>query len=340
MTVFVTGGTGFVGSHLIEQLSQAGDTVLALVRQASADEYVRSLGAIPIRGDLDDPASLERVCDGCEVVYHCAAKVELYGREKEFHETNVAGTRRLVEAAGRSGVRRFVHVSSCAVYLNNFSASVVASGKLIDETTPIAEPPGWYQYGRAKYHAEQTVRACCPASMEWSVVRLGHIYGPRDRRTKVYLEAALNDRFFRIVGDGSNEMALVYVEDAVRAIVLVGYYREAGGKIFVVGPSEPCTQQAYINAMADGFGLPRPTRHLNLYIAFCLSWLGEYIVRSGPRRTWLCRPTIAILGLPAKISCDCTRKVLGWEPKVTLTEGMKRAFEWYSAEYGKTGTGA
>jgi nucleoside-diphosphate-sugar epimerase len=338
MIVFVTGGTGFLGSHLIEQLSQTGDSVRALARSSSGDEYLRSLGATPIRGNLDDAESLDRACEGCEAVYHSAARVELHGSEKEFYETNVVGTQRLVEAARRTGVRRFVQVSSGGVYFA--SASVLASGNLIDESTPVFEPPRWFPYGRAKYHAERTVQVCCSASMEWTIVRLAHLYGPRNRTMKTYLEPALNDSMMRIVGDGRNELALVYIEDAARAIMLAGRCREAAGKILLIGPTEPCTQQDYFNALADGFGVPRPTKHINYHVAFFLGSLGEYVVRSGPRRAWMRRATTAIVGLPERINCDYTRKLLGWEPKISFAEGMKRAFEWYRAEHGNAGSAA
>ena len=335
MNVLVTGGTGFLGSHLIEQLTRQGDSVRALSRGAQGDEYLRSLGATPVRGDLDDAQSLEPACQGCRVVYHCAAKVELFGDKHDFHQANVAGTQRLIEAAGRSGVRRFVHVSSCAVYLNMLSVRVVAAGKLIDEFTPVTAPPSWYRYGQTKYESEQVVQARCSAPMQWTIVRLGHLYGPRDRRTMSYVVAALNDSRFRMAGDGSNELTLVYVEDAARALVLSARRAEAANTILVVVPNSPCTQRAYLDALADGLGLPRATRYLPFYLAFGLSWLGEYLVRGGPRRAWLRRSFVAILGLPAKITGAHTSDLLGWAPQTTLAEGMKRTFEWYRAEYGK-----
>ena len=102
-----------------------------------------------------------------------------------------------------------------------------------------------------------------------------------------------------------------------------------------IGSNAPCTQRAYLDALADGLGLPRATRYVPFYLAFGLSWLGEYLVRGGPRRAWLRRSFVAILGLPAKITGAHTSDLLGWAPQTTLAEGMKRTFEWYRAEYGK-----
>jgi nucleoside-diphosphate-sugar epimerase len=323
MIVLVTGGTGFLGSHLIEQLTQAGDSVRALARSSSGEQDLRSLAATVVRGNLDDADSLVRACEGCEAVYHCAARVELYGRDQEFYETNVLGTQRLVEAACRTGVRRFVQVSSCGVYL-------ASEGNLIDEATPVFEPPRWFGYARAKYHAEQAVQASC--SIEWTIVRLGILYGPRNRMMKTYFEPALKDSMMRIIGDGKNELMLVYVEDAAHAIMLAGRCREAADKILLICPAEPCTQQEYFNALADGFGIPRPSKHFSYHVAFLCGWLGEYVVRRGPRRTWLCRATVPVVGLPQRMNCNYTRRLLGWEPKFSFPEGMKRTFDWYRAD--------
>ena len=116
MRVLVTGGTGFVGSHLIERLIARGDRVHALVRAGSRRDVVESFGAEVLTGDLDDAAALAAACEDCEVIYHCAARVDFEGSEDEFQRTTVEGTRRLVNAARQAGVRRFVQVSSCGVF--------------------------------------------------------------------------------------------------------------------------------------------------------------------------------------------------------------------------------
>src|SRR5437870_4095435 len=116
MKVLITGGTGFVGSHLADQLCAAGDQVRALVRPGSETSHLCSLGVELAVGSLDDEASLAKACAGCDIVHHCAARVEIVGDERDFQNTTVEGTRRLLDAAARAGVRRFVQISSCGVY--------------------------------------------------------------------------------------------------------------------------------------------------------------------------------------------------------------------------------
>ena len=112
MRALVTGGTGFVGSHLIERLVADGMNVRALIRRDSDRAGMLALGADAVRGNLDDAESLTRACRDVDIVYHAAARVEIVGSEADFMRTTVEGTRRLCEAAAAANVKRFVYVSS------------------------------------------------------------------------------------------------------------------------------------------------------------------------------------------------------------------------------------
>ncbi len=333
MRVLVTGGTGFVGSHLIEELRSRGDEVRALVRPTGDRAFLESLGAEPVPGQLEDFESLRRACKGCEIVYHAAARVEMIGAEEEFRTTTVQGTENMVRAAGESGVKRFVHLSSCGIY----HPSLMARGDAIDEFTATPEPPMWFPYGRAKYFAEQTLRQVCPSTMEWVIVRLGYLYGPRNRTMKTYVEPAMRDSTMMIIGDGQNEMAMVYIKDAVRAIAAAGRSTAAAGQALIVGPNERVTQRQYFDAMADGFGIPRVKKHISYRWAFFFGWLGEFLIRSGPRRNVLRRSAIALTGLPQRLDSRYSQRLLGWQPEVSFADGVKASFDWYHKEYNRGG---
>ncbi|MFQ5423224.1 MAG: NAD-dependent epimerase/dehydratase family protein [Phycisphaerae bacterium] len=332
MKTLVTGGTGFVGSHLIEHLHTGGDQVRALVRPGSNADFARSLGADVVTGDLDDRDSLDAACAGCDVVYHAAAKVEIVGREDDFQRTTVGGTERLVEAARTAGIRRFVYVSSCGIY----HPRLLSSGRVIDESTPTPEPPRWFRYGRAKFRAENVVRRGVRPPGEWVIVRLGYLYGPRNRTMKTYLDVLFRNNIMMIIGDGCNEMALIDVGDAVRAIALAGRCPDAAGKVLIASGDERVTQRQYFDALADGFGVPRIKRSIPYRVAYLFGWLGEYIA-VGPRRSLVRRSAVVLTGLPQRLRCDNTRRLLGWKPQVRFADGIRRAFDWYRSEYNDAG---
>ena len=330
MCVLVTGGTGFVGSHLIERLIARGDEVRALVRAGSRRDFVECLGAEAVTGDLDDSVSLASACRDCGVVYHCAARVEFVGTEEEFHRTTVAGTQRLLAAAREAGVHRFVQVSSCGVY----HPDLLTAG-VINEFTESPQPPKWFTYARAKHRAEAVVRDLCTTAMEWVIVRLGYLYGPRNRTMKTYLEPAMASGIMAIVGDGTNELALIDVRDVVAAIELAGSCGEAAGKVLIAAPNERVTQREYFSAMADGFGLPPVKKTVPYRVAFAAGWIGEYLIRKGPSCAIMRRSSIALTGLPQRIDCSYTQRLLGWEPRIRFASGIRDAFEWYYREYGR-----
>ena len=331
MRAFVTGGTGFVGSHLIDRLRADGIEVRALIRRPSDAAAIESAGATPVLGDLDDEASLRAACDTCDVVYHAAARVEIVGTEDEFMRTTVEGTRRLVRAASAAQVKRFVYVSSCGV----FHPKLLASGREINEHTPTPEPPRWFMYGRTKLAAENVARTELAKGIEWTVVRLGYLYGPRNRTMRTYLEPLFRERIMTILGSGENEMALVYVEDAVRAIALAGLKPGAANQILIAGGNEPITQRHYFDTLADGFGFPRVKNKVPYTIAFYAAWLGEYLPFSADsaRKMVLRRAAVALTGLPQRINCRYTQEVLDWRPTTRFADGMRRAFEWYHATH-------
>lgn len=336
MKVLVTGATGFVGTHVVEALRAVGDNVRAIVRPTGDAELVSRLGAEEVvRGELEDAASLERACRGCEVVYHAAARVEIVGEYREFHETTVAGTERLVAAAMRCGVRRFVYVSSCGVY----HPRLLKEGT-ISEATQTPEPPSWFKYGRAKLAAENVVRRQIVPPSEWTIIRLGYLYGPRNRAMDRYLRPLLSRQSMRLLGRGDNELAMLYVTDAARAIVAAGRTPAAAGQTLIAVGSERVTQRDYLNALADGFGVPRAKGSVPYRLAFALAWVSEKLGRwiGGNRQVVLNRSAIALTGLPQRIDGSETSRLLGWTPEVKFADGVREAFAWYQQAFGRRAT--
>src|SRR5512145_1897773 len=171
--VFLTGGSGFLGRALIAALRERGSAVRALARSDAAATAVRAAGAEPVRGDLDDERALRDGMDGCAVVHHAAAKVELWGRREDFLRITVGGTERVIAAALAAGVRRLVHVSTEAVLAG--AASLAG----VDERTPLPERPVGL-YPLSKGLAEQRALAANGPRLTTVVVRPRFIWGRGD----------------------------------------------------------------------------------------------------------------------------------------------------------------
>jgi nucleoside-diphosphate-sugar epimerase len=184
VTLAITGGTGFVGSHLIEAALATGNRINALTRRRQPPRE----GLRWIEGALDDPASLAALCDGCDAVIHVAGVIN--GDADAFHQGNVIGTENMVAAAAQTGIRRFVHISSLA-----------------------AREPKLSTYGKSKCESEEPIIA---TAGDWTIIRPPAIYGPRDREMLDLFRFAKRHVLPLPVGV---RLSIVHVSDLVRLIL-------------------------------------------------------------------------------------------------------------------------
>jgi dihydroflavonol-4-reductase len=220
---FVTGATGFVGSHLAERLLAAGWAVRGLVRPGR--EAALPAGVEPVRGTLDDLPALRQGCAGCEVVFHVAAELDGDAPRERVLHVNVGGTENVLRAAEEAGVRRFLFTSSVAVY---GESAPEAAG----EDTPL-RPTG--VYGESKVLAEDlSFSHHARGLVEVVVLRPCFVYGPRDRRFTRTLVRVLRGGWFPVVAGGSAPLDVVHVADVVEAHLLAAVSPQAAGRAYNV----------------------------------------------------------------------------------------------------------
>jgi len=239
MKAFVTGGSGFVGSHLIDALVRRGDTVTALVRSSSKAEPLERLGVRTLLGSLDQPEVLARAVPACDVVYHVAGRTSAPDRDA-FFRANDRGTRNVLEAAGASRPR-FVHVSSLA------AAGPAEPGRPLRGDEP---PRPVTDYGRSKLAGEQAVSA---SGLPWTVVRPPVVFGPRDREV-LKLFRICRFGIAPVFGDGRQELSLVYAPDLAEALVAVGNSAAAVGKTYYACSEERLTSAQFVQAVGVALG--------------------------------------------------------------------------------------
>lgn len=320
----VTGATGQLGSHIVEQLRAAGRPVRAMVRPGSDVRFLEKTGADIIHADLKDKASLEGAMKDAAVVYHAAARVSDWGPWETFRDEAVLSTTNVVDACRAANVGRLLHVSSISVY----GHPKLAPGERIREDSKLGQNFWmWDYYPRAKLLAEE---------IAWTfprvtVVRPSWIYGPRDRVTIPRVIPALEEKRVPIIGDGSNLLNIIYGGDVARGCILAAEHPAAAGQAYNLCSEGQIKQIDLLNSLTDALRLPRITKKVPYAAAIRFAWLKEAwakLTRSSKPPT-ITRRAIYLIGRPTMYDIAKARTQLGWSPQVTISEGVQRALEWY-----------
>jgi nucleoside-diphosphate-sugar epimerase len=266
MRVFLTGGSGLLGSHVAERLVADGHEVVALVRPSAPLDFLRGLGCLLVEGELPSTAdTLAEAMVGCSHLVHAAALVYSRLGQEAVELTNVTGTRRVLTAAVSAGVAHAVHVSSVAVY--GRVEGPVHEGLALDG--PLASDDS---YGRSKRAAEGVARkVAAEGGLPLTILRPAGIYGERDRLLVPRVARMVRRIVAFTLGNGRNTIPTVYagnVADAVVRSLLAGRH----GVTYDVGLDRPLTQRMLLEGIAQGMGV-RPT----------IVPLPERLVRGGAR---------------------------------------------------------
>ena len=333
MRIFLTGGTGFLGSYIAEAALAAGHELRALARQSSDVAHLESIGAEIARGDLGAAASLKAGAEGCDIVIHAAAKVMDWGPWDEYYEETVNATRRVFDAAVTAGVTRAVHISSVAVY----GKESVLGGDVDESQGPVAEDqlPQWYYYGRAKSLAESlAMEYHRTGTLRMSVVRPAWIYGPRDRASLPRVLSMLEDGRMQVIGDGTNILSLTYAANVADAVLLAATRDEAIGEAFNVSNDSDVTQRQYVDALADMLGVPHVTKQIPYKTALTAAMVLETVHRGLrlKRRPFVTRQGVQLVALPSRFTTDKIHHTLGWEPRISFPEAVEHIQAWWAAE--------
>jgi nucleoside-diphosphate-sugar epimerase len=322
----VTGATGQLGSHIVEQLRAAGEQVRVLVRPGRDTTFLRNQGAEIIEGDLREVAAVRRTVAGAEVVYHCAARVSDWGSWADFAEETVACTRHLVEACRAEQTPRLLHVSSVSVYGN----PRLPPGTPITEETPLGQRLGrWDHYPRSKLLAEQLAREYAAST----VVRPSWIYGPRDRVTTPRVVTGLLQRRVPILGSGQNKLNIIYAGDVAAGTILAAQHPQAIGRVYNLSSQGEVSQLDLLNALTDALALPRLHRHIPFWLVNRVASVQELCARllRRSRPPTITRRAVYLIGRSTLFSTTRARTELGWMPQVNVREGVRRTLAWYSS---------
>jgi 2-alkyl-3-oxoalkanoate reductase len=322
LNALVTGAGGFLGRYIVEQLLARGDRVRTLCFSPHIE--LERLGVECVRADLRDPAAVEAACRGIDTVFHAAAVSGVGGPWRRYYGVNVLGTRHVVSACRACKVRRLIFTSSPSVTFDG------ADQRGIDESTPY--PTRWLaQYPRSKALAEQCVLASNDGDGLLTCALRPHLlWGPGDRHLIPEMLRRARSGQLRRVGDGTNTIDMVYVENAARAHLLAADALTPGspvaGKAYFITQGEPVNCWQWIDRLLSLVGLPAVKSSISFRAAWMLGAALEtvYALRRSAADPPMTRFLAAQLSKSHYFNIGAARRDFGYEPTISTAEGMTR----------------
>ncbi len=306
MKIFITGGSGFLGSKTIKKLLESGHEVTALVRSESSLKKVSGIGVKTINGDLDDITKFESIFSKVDAVVHCAAPVEFWGKWEKFDNQIVQASINLARKASDFGVKRFIHISSESV-LQDRNPLVG-----INETYPYPDRPNSY-YGKAKKNAELALLSF-ETKMEIIILRPTFIYGPGCPSFETILNKANSGQFLWI-DHGKSEFEAVHIENVASAI-LCALKNGKSKSIYFITDDQKRTVRDFFEKIFIEYKVKVPTMSIPNYLAEVAAgviecvWLNLKIYSPPP----LSKFELAFIAQPRRYDITKAKTELGYSP--------------------------
>ena len=319
MRVAISGATGFLGSHLVRRFLADGHSVAALARSFEKASQLPE-AADAVIGDIGDAGAVARLVDRAEIVIHTVSNFRVAsGPPESYHRINVEGTRNILEAAFGANASRFVHCSTIGVH----GDVAVTPG---DESAPY-NPGDLYQ--ETKLEAEQLVRSRVGTTgTEIVVVRPCSMYGPGDLRMLKMFRMLSKGRFFK-VGPCRENFHAGFIDDVVDGFVAAATRPGIDGEVFIVGGERFLPLDEYIDTAARAVGAAPPKLRLPYGAMHAAAWACERLCVPLGVEPPLHVRRVRFFRNNRAFSIDKARRLLGFEPRVALEEGMRRTVDWY-----------
>jgi len=325
MKIFLTGGSGFIGSRLAPLAVHAGHEVTVVTPINTPTEKARcdaltKAGINVVIAPLEDSAVIARELQGKDAVIHlAAAQHEAEQPESYFQRINVDGTRSLLEAAAKAGVRRFVHGSTIGVY------GSAADGSL-DEDSPLAPDN---PYGRTKMAAEKVVREF-GSPLEWIIIRSSETYGPGDMRLLKLFKGVKKGRF-PIIGGGQNLHQVIYVDDLSRGLLAACTEALANKQTVVLAGAQKITTNDMVAAVSAAIGTTRKAPQVPMWPFMLAAMVFEATFSPLGLKPPLHRRRLDFFKKSFFFSNARAEQVLNFRPQVPFREGARKTAEWYQS---------
>jgi nucleoside-diphosphate-sugar epimerase len=322
MRILVTGGTGFVGSHLVRRLLAKGHQIVSLDKSPGLfDDELRSSGASLITGSVTNAEDVNSAIEGCELVYHLASPFgDILQPDKVYWDIEVNGTRNVLEAAERHRIRRVIHCSTQGVH-------GIIDRPPGDENSPVA-PRDYYCYSKAE--GERVCQEFIAKGMDIVIVRPTSVYGPGDTRGWLKLYRMVASGWFLMIGDGKTLNHPVYVENLVDVFELVASKPSAKGRVYLAGDDKSVSLTELVRGVGNALG---SNVRIIRFPFYQLAWIGsgviEVLFKAVGIKPPVFRRRLSWFKTNRAFRIDRAKQELGYQPRVPLAEGLARTASWY-----------
>jgi nucleoside-diphosphate-sugar epimerase len=332
-SALVTGATGLVGSHIVDQLLRDGWSVRALVRTPNPELQAR--GVETARGDVLDADSFARAAAGREIIFHTAAAITPRGGWEAYRGLNIDGTSNAIDAAERAGAR-LLQLSSVAVYGPTGRYRRESGNAKTGEDTPLGELPERAFYARSKRESEQLVLDAHAHGRIWATaVRPDVIYGTRDRQFVPRIARLLQRGFAPVIGGGRSTLAIVHAANVADGAIRAATHDVAGGRTYNLANDYDVTVRDFFKLGAQGLG--RSLRLIPIPLAVANAVLGAAKTTlklvTGGRSSVLNAASLSMITRDNPFTSDRARRELGWAPAVRPEQGIPEAFRWWLTQH-------
>jgi len=311
--VFITGANGFIGWALARRYRDYGAEVCGVDMSADPAWNV-------VAGDVRDVDRWRRHLDGADLVIHTAAVVSMVAPMRAAWEVNCHGTRRLLTACREGGTTRFVQLSSVAAFGFDFPDGV-------DESWPLITNGN--SYTDTKITGEHTILAAhAGGELDCTIIRPGDVYGPASRAWVVVPVQMMKSRQFILPDRGRGIFSPIYVDDLVDGVVLAAGLQQGAGQVFTLAHGTGVTCAEFFGHHWRWLGRKGSIPSLPTSVAIGLAEAGGKLARLAGKSTEMGRGSIGLLSRRGTYSIEKARRLLGFNPKVDLAEGMRRSEAW------------
>ncbi len=309
MKILVTGGTGFIGSYIIEELLEHDYHVKILTRR-SIDRWGNNIEVV--KGDITIPDTIREAFKDVEAVFHNAAYAMDYGRKKDMYNVNVAGTENIAKLCIENDIDRIIYTSSAGVY------GFPDTKEPITEDSP-KKPLNYYQ--KSKLLGEKALNKY-REEIKTSAIRPPLVFGAGGVGTKIILDK-LVDGSMIIIGDGNNIISVVHPRDVAKCLRLALEKDNIGTAFNVV--SFTATINDFIGTLSEKLGVKKPDKHVSFWIAYIIGFLSEYLSKNPS----ITRFRVKTLATNREVSSRKAEEILGYKPSFNLDKTAEDMVRWY-----------